>query len=404
MNDFSQANQLRPTSSSERNVDLDALRGVALLGVLLVNLHVGFRSSLFENILAFHSQPGWANHVVDILIAWLLEFKAFTLFSFLFGVGVGVQAQRAASNYIQGSKFFVRRFAALFAIGLCHMFLVWDGDILTLYAVCGFLLIPLLKVSAKWLAIAGIALVVLSPHLPFFDSIFPSAEAMRAHAEFSTPIYASGSFSEIMALRLREAPKFIAPLLLSSLPRTFGLMLVGVAAWRSGLVQRPRENRNLLKSILVVAGVLGTVTTTLVIWSKETGEPPPDVFDWFYAYSYVLLAFAYGAGLLLVFSSNGQVRDSRLKRLLASTGRMALSNYLAQSVIFSFLFYGFGFGLFGRLGPALTAALGVTVFAVQLVGSSWWLRRFQFGPAEWVWRSLTYRRWQPMSREARLAR
>lgn len=389
--------QIRPTASSERHIDLDALRGVALLGVLLVNLHVGFRISLFESIFTFHSRPGWANRAVDILIAWLLEFKAFTLFSFLFGVGIGVQAERAVSRKIRGSHFFVRRFAVLLAIGLCHMFLIWNGDILTLYAVCGFLLVPLIQLSTRWLAIAGIALVALSPYLPFFDSLFPTDAAMHAHAVVATAGYANGSFSEIMTLRFSEAWRFIAPLLISSLPRVFGLMLMGIAAWRSGVVQRPEDHRKMLKTILVVSGVVGVVTTTLLIWSKETGLPPPGVFDWLYPYSVVLLAFAYGAGLLLLFNYSKDVRDSWLTRLFAAGGRMALSNYLAQSVIFSFLFYAFGFGLFGRLGSAVAAALGLFVFAAQLVISSWWLRRFHFGPAEWFWRSLTYGRWQPMS-------
>jgi uncharacterized protein len=120
--------------------------------------------------------------------------------------------------------------------------------------------------------------------------------------------------------------------------------------------------------------------------------------DRLYPYSAVLLAFAYGAGLLLCFSSAGDGHARRLTRLFAGVGRMTLSNYLAQSVIFSLLFYGFGFGLFGRLGPAVAALLGLAVFAAQLVTSDWWLERFRFGPAEWLWRSLTYRRWQPMKR------
>src|SRR5262249_17288201 len=126
MNDSSLMDPMRPVSSDERNVALDALRGAALFGVLMVNLLVGFRVSLFDSIITFHTHTGWANHAVDILAAWLFEFKAFTLFSFLFGVGIGVQTERAARGKISAARFFVRRFAVLLAIGLCHMFLIWN--------------------------------------------------------------------------------------------------------------------------------------------------------------------------------------------------------------------------------------------------------------------------------------
>jgi uncharacterized protein len=393
----SPTDRMRPVSADERNVALDALRGVALFGVLMVNLLVGFRVSLFKSIFTSHTHAGWANHAVDILLAWLFEFKAITLFSFLFGVGVGVQAERAALGKINSSYFFVRRFTILLSIGLLHMFLIWSGDILTLYGVCGLLLIPFVAMSARRLAAAGIAVIAMAPFLPFFDVLFPTDAATRAHAAVATRVYATGGFTEIMALRFNEACHFIAPFLFSSLPRTFGLMLLGIAAWRSGVLRLPIERRKPLKVILVIAGGLGAMTTTLQVWSKETGHRL-GAFDWLYPYSAVLLAFAYGAGLLICFSSveNGHARW--LTPLFAGAGRMALSNYLAQSVIFSLMFYGFGFGLFGRLGSAVAALLGVAVFAAQLVTSCWWLERFRFGPAEWLWRSLTYGRLQPMRR------
>lgn len=401
MNDVSPTERMKPISSDERNVALDALRGAALLGVLLVNLDSDFRGSLFARMLNFHSHPGGINRATDWLLAWVFEFKAFTLFSFLFGVGVGVQTERAASRQISVYGFFVRRFAALLAIGLCHMLLIWNGDILTLYAVCGLLLIPFVKLSHPWLAIAGLAVVLLSPYLPFFGNLFPTQAAIQAQAELATRVYATGSFAEIATLRVSEAVHFIAPLLIGSLPRTFGLMLLGIAACHGRLLQRPTENHKLLKVILAVAGSLGALTTTLLVWSKETGQPPPTTLDWLYPYSAVLLAFACGAGLLLWFSSG---HTGWLTRLFAAAGRMALSNYLAQSVIFSLTFYSFGLGLFGKLGSAAAASFGLTIFVAQLVASEWWLERFRFGPMEWFWRSLTYGQRQPLRRAVELER
>ncbi len=377
---------------ADRLVALDALRGAALLGVLLVNLEVGFRVSLFQQMLTPHTHAGWLNRATDILIAWVFEFKAFTLFSFLFGVGVGVQAERAAAHSAKATRFLARRFAVLLIIGLCHMLLIWNGDILTLYAVCGLLLLPFIALPARWLAAFGIALIALAPYLPFFGAFFPAQEALREHAVIATRVYATGSFAEIMALRWHEAWRFITPLLLSSLPRTFGLMLCGIAVWRSGVLQRPLQHHTLLIRLCLITGSLGALTTSLQLWANETGQLPPAVFAWLYPHDVILLACAYGAGLLL-WLSRAQASGARW---LAAGGRMALSNYLAQSVLFSLLFYGFGLGLFGKLGSAVTALLGMTVFVIQLRASACWLRRYQFGPAEWLWRSLTYGRWQPL--------
>ncbi|MDQ3013476.1 MAG: hypothetical protein M3X11_22580, partial [Acidobacteriota bacterium] len=170
---------MQPVAASERYVALDALRGAALMGVLLINLDSGFRGSLFAHILNFHTHAGWANRATDILLAWVFEFKAFTLFSFLFGIGAGVQAERAATRGRSVAGFLARRFAVLLGIGLVHMLLIWNGDILTLYAVCGLLLIPFVRMPARWLAALGLAVIALSPYLPFFGSLFPSEAAMR---------------------------------------------------------------------------------------------------------------------------------------------------------------------------------------------------------------------------------
>ncbi len=234
----------------------------------------------------------------------------------------------------------------------------------------------------------------MRPYLPFFGAFFP-AQIVREHAAVATRVYATGGFAEIMALRWREAWQFIAPLLLGSLPRTLGLMLLGMAAWRAGVLKHAPQHRKLLGAVLILAGSLGALTTTLEVWAKETGQPPLGAFDLLFPFASVLLACAHGAGLLLWVNS---ARVGVVARSVAAAGQMALTNYLAQSVIFSVIFYGFGFGLFGRFGSAAAAVLGLAVFAGQLVTSQWWLRRFRFGPVEWLWRSLAYGQKQPLRR------
>ena len=386
---------LSPVPPSERFIALDAIRGIALLGVLLVNLVTFFRVSLFEHILDFHTHPGWNNRATDILIAWSLEFKAFTLFSFLFGVGVGIQAERMATRGVRPSHFLIRRFVVLLAIGLCNLLLVSNSDILALYAICGLLLIPFVERSTNLLVAFGLVAISLS-FAPPFENLIPSSEAMRAHVASATRVYATGGYLEILELRWHETWQFIFPLLVSSLPKTLGLMLLGIAAWRTGILKRPADYRILLWIIFFVAGTLGAGVTTLLVWSRETGFslPVPEMLE---AISYIPLAFAFGAGLLLWLSDGSA---GWLIRLFAAAGQMALSNYLAQSIIFGWLFYGFGFGLFGSLGSAITALIGIAVYAGQLFASYVWLQHFRFGPAEWIWRSLTYGSWQRMQRTA----
>ena len=382
----------QPVQSSERYTTLDLLRGCALFGVLLVNLLDFFRLSLFQHILTFHSHAGWANRAIDLIVAELLEFKAFSLFSLTFGIGVAVQAERAALRGVLVEVFLLRRFLILLAVGLCHLVLVSNVDILTLYAVCGLLMIPLLRLPAAVLALVGLALIFL-PELVPHGPMLPDESVMRAHAANATHIYSQGNVGEILLFRWRETRQMIAPLLIGSAQRTLGLMLLGVAVWRYGLVQDTIRYRLFLWSVCAGAGIIGLINTTAGVVHESTGRTfavPPSLQAFG---SPVPLALAYAAGLLAWRRS---ARSIALTAPLAAAGRMALSNYLTQSLVFAFLFYGFGFGLFGRLSPVEAAAIGITLYAGQLWFSMWWLHRYRFGPFEWLWRSLTYGRRQPM--------
>src|SRR3954452_12327985 len=147
--------QLQPVAPEERYRYLDVLRGAALFGVLLVNLVMAFRVSLFQHLVEFHSHPGRLNYLVDSFISAFVEFKALTVFSFLFGAGAAIQAERCAARGILEKDFLVRRYLLLLAIGAFHMFFIWNGDILVLYAICGLLLLGTLRLRARTLAIIG---------------------------------------------------------------------------------------------------------------------------------------------------------------------------------------------------------------------------------------------------------
>jgi uncharacterized protein len=334
--------------------------------------------------------------MVDLLCAGLLEFKAVTLFSMLFGAGVSIQAERAAAGQTGIGSFLVRRFTALLLIGLSHMFLLSNVDILCLYAVCGLGLIAFVETRTRDLAIFGFIIVGFSFFIDFSGCI-PSVKVMRAAATQAALVYAKGDLFDILRFRGQEAWRLILPLVFTWLPRTFGLMLVGMATWRSGIFKKPEEHLRLLWTIALGGAIVGGAATAALIYSTAWDRPnpipiPPRILD---ACSYVPLAFSYGAILLLLLRSR---RISKIMSLIAPLGQMSLTNYLTQSLIFGLVFYGYGLALFGKLGPAEASVIGLAVYGAQIIISIVWLRQFRFGPCEWLWRSMTYRRLQPMRR------
>jgi uncharacterized protein len=352
-----------PVPSAERVVPIDVIRGVALAGVLLVNLVTDFRTPLSANILGQHEPYGWGGTLALPIFRSLIEFKAITLFSFLFGVGVAIQAERVSSQ--QRIRFFVRRFTALLAIGLIHILFIWNGDILTLYALCGLVLIPLLRLPEYVLFVLGLGLIVW-PNMAPFPAAFPTTATLKALAAGALHAYGKGTWPEIFAYRMRETRLLIVPLLMLSLPRTLGLMLWGIGTWRKGWME---NNPRWWRWAAILGATLGIAGQRLGIGEAET----------------IGLALVYAAVLLLW---NPYVP------WIAAAGRMALTNYLLQSVIFGFVFYSYGLGLYGRIGVVATLLGGVFVYCIQLAMSDWWLKRFRFGPCEWVWRSVSYLQWQ----------
>ena len=373
-----------PLPASARYRTLDLLRGFALFGVLLVNLLSFYRVSLFEQIAEPHTHPGWLNYAVDYFRAGVLEFKSFNLFSLTFGMGVAVQAERARQRGVIAETFLARRFLILLVFGLAHLVLVSNVDILTLYSLCGLVLILFIRLPAPALALFGLAAIYLPAMLPR-GPVLPSMSALRAYFPLATQAYGYGTFASILPFRWTETKDLIAPLLESVAQRSLGLMLVGMALWRGGVLREPARFRRPLWIICAVAGVIGAVNTSADLWSF----PVPRLVE--KLGSNVPLAFAYAAALIAWKRSD---RASGLVAPVAAAGQMALTNYLTQTIMMALVFYGFGLGLIGQWSPARAAVWGVAFYLSQLWFSVWWLRRYRFGPFEWLWRSATYGRWQ----------
>lgn len=360
----------QPTRVAQRYHAIDALRGLALFGVLMVNLLTAFRVPLLQHIFGSVADAPAMDRIAGRLVAVTLEFKAFTIFSFLFGAGVAMQLARIR---VFARMFLVRGFAWLFLFGIVHLVLIWNGDILALYAVCGMLLLPFLGLSWPALFALG-AVAILAPEFVSLGPQLPSGDAAVFWIAQARQIYRNSGFIDILRFRWRELWAVIMPLLIAVQPRTTGLMLWGMAVWRSGVLRHPQAHR----PKLAVACAAGFALWGFALKSSTN-------------ISSIGLALAY-VSVFLLWSTT---RPSFLPGI-AAAGRMALTNYITQSIIFGLLFYGYGFGLFGQMGVAVAACIGVVVYAAQVQLSRVWLMRFQLGPLEWLWRSLAYGRRQPI--------
>jgi uncharacterized protein len=368
----------RPISPTERIDAIDVLRGVALLGVVAINVVTEFRVSIFELFLS-HTRPASPiDNAVEIILTLAVEMKALALFSLLFGAGLAIQFERLA-NSERRTSLLVRRLAVLLVFGLIHLCLIWNGDILTEYALAGLIVLPFLFGPRWLLAVAALVFLVLYLAMQAVPppGLFPATATIRQHVADATRIYAAGGFLDVLAFRLGELPLF-APLHAFIFPRTIGLFLIGALAWRAGILQSPPRR---LLSIGIPCTGLGAA---LILAGAD-------------ALGAILLALGYGAAIL------GIAHFASGKKLLgwaAPLGRMAFTNYLAQSLIFGWIFYGYGLGLFGRLGVTTALAIGLVVYIGQVFFSAWWLRRYRYGPVEWLWRTLMYGAAQPMRQTA----
>ncbi len=382
-----------PIDPSKRIDTIDILRGVALFIVLMINTATEFRVSIFEQFLPAAKSADLADQISEAFVL-ALHTKGFILFSFLFGVGLAIQFDRLA-GIDRRFILMVRRLAILLAIGVAHLFLIWNGDILTEYAIVGLAALPLLY-GPRWLLAAisalSLALWLASPFLPPPIS-FPDAAWIAHHVEQARQVYGGGSFMEILAFRIDEV-RTIAPLHVYALPRTFGLFLLGAWVWRTGFF-RPTTSRGFLVAAACVALAFGAWMTV----AGARGDALGWHFHWqgrafFQSLAQLVLAAGYGAATV-VFAEHRVGR--KLVGWAGPLGRMAFTNYIAQSLILSCIFYGFGLALFGRLSVAQSIAVAIAIYAAQAAFSAWWLRRFRFGPIEWLWRSLMYGEWQRLS-------
>jgi uncharacterized protein len=406
---------LRPIGFRERIDTIDVLRGLAILGILFVNIH---DFSFPPGFGRFHAETfgGVVDQTVRRGLQLLIEAKFYSMFSFLFGLGAAVQMSRAEQRGEFFSARYVRRLLVLLAIGLVHDIFLWTGGILIAYSTLGFLLLPFRKRRPKTLLLwaAGLILVpllVLSIVIPLTadtpngrddSTAVEETEAeedaeRRVEFEEVLTLFQSGRYVDQVKYRVREFPKMLLAILGLS-GYVVAMFLLGAWTWRVGIFQNLDDHIPLLRRILLWALIPGVLGNLLLAWMRVAYSGPPPVPMMIaggvaYLIGNPALCFVYVSAVVLLVRRPGW---RRLFSPLAPVGRTALSNYLFQTFVCTTLFYSYGLAWFGRTGPAVNLALTVAILTVQVALSGWWVRRFRFGPAEWLWRSLTYRRMQPM--------
>ena len=422
----------RPVSQRERIPTIDVVRGVALMGILLMNI------ASFSGPWEMYINPlSVGNHRTYNLVAWTLRWVLFegkmrAAFSMLFGAGVILLTERAEQRGARNvADVFLRRNMWLVLFGVLHFYFIWMGDILYWYGLTALLfLYPCRKVRFRNLFIAGLIVLALGVSV----DVYLAMDGVRAHKEAQAAVALQnagkkltqaqqdaikkmkdgddrrkkmhdddlkamrGSYLEQLKWRAGWGPRFQATSYYKfGFPDVLGMMLIGMALYRMGFLTGALSYK--VYGWTVAIGFLVSIPINgFESWGFIRDNFQPDN-PWWVLYQLGRLTGALAnVALVVLISKAGLFR--RLTRRIAAVGQTALSNYLFTSISCSLLFNGFGFGLYGKLEYYQLYAVVACVWACNLILSPIWLRYFQFGPMEWVWRSLTYWKRQPMRRSA----
>ncbi|WP_144474495.1 DUF418 domain-containing protein [Cytobacillus oceanisediminis] len=376
--------------ASGRIVSIDRMRGFSLLGIFLVNM-ISFHSPYFY----IDPETWWEGNInlftyrfIDVLI----QASFYPLFAMLFGYGLVILRERILDKGLKFTPLAVRRLSLLLLIGCIHAFFIWEGDILITYAVCGFAFLLFLGWSAKRLMIAGLAIYIV-PNL-LLVLMLGAASAVDGGAEFSMydgqaaeqaiNVYRTGSFAEVTEQRMTEWYKNnnlmgLFFYLITILP----LFMFGAGAAKMRLFEKVHRNKKKIRTYAAALSILGLLIKSIPYLYGRTlmTDYAQDIFGG------AMLAMAYA--LIIALLSEHRKMD-RVLYPLEAAGRLSISNYLSQSIFSTMIFYSYGLGYYGDVSIFAGTMLALAIYASQLAVSSWWVKRFYYGPVEWLWRSGTY--------------
>jgi len=394
--------------NQERIQVLDVLRGFALAGILIINAMSIL--AVKGSTPAFTVDIPFADRTLQDLVLFFVESKFFTLFSLLFGIGFAIQIQSAEKL---GSSFLPRisrRMAGLLLFGVLHILLLWDGDILVIYAVTGTLLILFRKTTysriRKWvislLAFPGVLVFAIFVYTLAARLSASGAEAFATNDDSLAKEFANtdatqsllrNGFIEGIGERVHTYLE-LSPLLLSRIPTVLAMFLIGLYLGRSNFIRQLPEKIEILKRVrfwgltvgfsmmfLIVAGTkfLPTISALIAIIEDQYLAGP-------------ILCLGYASAVTLDFLKNP---TRKIYEYFSKVGRMALTNYLTQSLVLTFFAYGWGMGLALKLSGFQVLGISFLLYVAQVILSGVWLGKFKYGPFEWIWRCITY--WRILS-------
>ena len=399
-----------PTRPTERIVAIDILRGFALLGILIMNIQsFVMPAAAYFNPTAYGDLSG-ANRWVWIVSHVFADQKFMTIFSLLFGAGIVLMSAKMDERGQRAWGVHYRRTFWLLLFGLAHAYLLWSGDILVAYALCGFWVYWLRRLRPGWQMALGV-LVVAIPALLWLGTgvtmqFIPPETVQELQADWQpaaatidaeVAAYRGGWLAQMDA-RVPASVEFqTVGLLFWGLWRAGGLMLMGMALYRWGVLSGGRSRRfyagmaalGLAIGMPVVSG--GVVQNFAHNWTMEFSRFGLGAQANYWGSLFVSAGYI---GLLMLFARSRAL--PWLQKALAAVGRTALTNYLLQTILATAIFYGHGLGLFGSVERVGQIGIVVAIWVFQLVVSPLWLRYYRYGPFEWLWRSLSYWRLQPM--------
>lgn len=400
-----QEHNIAPLQPGERINEIDIVRGLALFGILMVNM------SFFKYPVFFDRYPSGFPEGIDQLSAWFIQLfftgKFYAIFSFLFGLGFFIFMERTLEKGLELVPLYRRRLLALFVFGFLHLIFFWSGDILMTYAIVGFIL---LKFRGKSLASLGkwiIGLFITSLTLnALFGLVGGLGEVMAGDKYIAIMagmideaiiVYREGSFWQLTAFRaLNELPYVLLSLLIW-IPAVLAFFLCGFYVGKKGIFKDIPGHTELLRKIIsrgLPLGIFFLLLYLLVetgIWSVSLLFRPALLA----AFNYLASIFIFPSYIAIILLVLQRPFCKKLLTPVAAAGRMALTNYLLQTLLCVFVFYGFGLGLYGAVTVTAGILFTIVIYLVQVIWSNLWLRKFRYGPMEWFWRVLTYKNIQP---------
>ena len=379
---------------------IDALRGFALMGILI--LHSMEHFELYIHPVADSPVLAWFDEKLQSIVWFLFAGKSYAIFSLLFGLSFFIQMKNQQERGIDFRGRFLWRMVLLYALGYING-LMYLGEIFEVYALLGMLLVPLFRVKDKWLIFLSLFLIfqipylglfvynLLSPDNPFI--LFPEYERFIEEAyATSNQIYQYGSFLDVLDYNLWSAhfQKWAWFVGGTRIWQLVGLFIVGLLIGRHGIHRDRRKMIRYSRYALALGALLFVVFSSLSAVLPVMGVNPENakmgcmIFDHYVEMGMMLLIIG------LFVQAYFLLGAKRVLDHLAPFGRMSVTNYMSQSVIGAVMYYGYGFGLAAKWGFTYCFLAGVILFLIQVSWSKWWLKRYYYGPMEWVWRCLTW--------------